>query len=345
MKNSKLKFGVKTVAATVLTLTLFTGLASAKERFTLDRNVDIHLNAYDAKTGRNSIGKYSAGEYYIYREFNGAINISKNEKLPGAWIYKEEKVEENSDKEENKTQENSIVKVSENEVELTDSVKIYMTANNSLTGRNPVGTYSEGKYKIFYKVDGAINITKKEGVPGGWISIEQNEQETEISETTIEVNEPSYEPVEDKAEEQVEEVEDYEEEYVEESTPSYSGLKEQIVATARSYVGYSYSWASASPSTGFDCSGLVKYVYGSSGIYLPHSSSAQSGNGYYVSADELQAGDLLFFGSSSYISHVGIYSGEGTVIHALSESTGVVEDSLWSGWNASNFLFAKRIVD
>ena len=85
------------------------------------------------------------------------------------------------------------------------------------------------------------------------------------------------------------------------------------VSIAMRYLGVPYVWGGASPS-GFDCSGLVMYVYAQLGIYLPHSASAQYYSGTPISYSELAPGDLVFFGHP--ISHVGIYIGGSSMIHA-----------------------------
>jgi cell wall-associated NlpC family hydrolase len=88
---------------------------------------------------------------------------------------------------------------------------------------------------------------------------------------------------------------------------------EQIVAIAQRYMGVPYVYGGASPS-GFDCSGLVQYVFNQVGISIPRVAADQSKGGQAVSRDNLQPGDLVFFGSP--ISHVGIYIGNGQYINA-----------------------------
>lgn len=87
-----------------------------------------------------------------------------------------------------------------------------------------------------------------------------------------------------------------------------------IVETALQYLGVPYVWGGENPDIGFDCSGLVRYVYLKHGIELPHYSGYQFKMGKPVSKDELMPGDLVFFGNP--VHHVGIYIGNGYFIHA-----------------------------
>jgi cell wall-associated NlpC family hydrolase len=92
-----------------------------------------------------------------------------------------------------------------------------------------------------------------------------------------------------------------------------SGRAATAVATAKAQLGKPYVWAAAGPNA-FDCSGLTMYSWAAAGVSLPHSSRMQLGVGSQVSRGSLQPGDLVFFYSP--ISHVGIYVGNGMMIHA-----------------------------
>lgn len=87
-----------------------------------------------------------------------------------------------------------------------------------------------------------------------------------------------------------------------------------VVETALAYSGIPYVWAGETPSGGFDCSGLVLYVFRQHGVNLPHYSRLQFTMGEAVTATDLRPGDTVFFGTPVY--HVGIYAGGGYFIHA-----------------------------
>ncbi len=115
----------------------------------------------------------------------------------------------------------------------------------------------------------------------------------------------------------------------------------QVVSIAMQYLGVQYVWGGASPA-GFDCSGLVMYVYAQVGVSLPHYTVAQWDypNAVSVARSQLEPGDLVFFDG---LGHVGIYIGNGEFIHAPHTGTVVSIDRL-SGWYSSEYVGAKRIL-
>jgi cell wall-associated NlpC family hydrolase len=111
-----------------------------------------------------------------------------------------------------------------------------------------------------------------------------------------------------------------------------------VVYTALQYLGVPYVWGGETPA-GFDCSGLVRYVFKQHGVDLPHYSRAQAKLGIPVTVDQLQPGDLVFFGTP--IHHVAIYIGDDYIVEA--PQTGeVVKISRLS--QKEEFVGARRIL-
>jgi peptidoglycan DL-endopeptidase CwlO len=108
------------------------------------------------------------------------------------------------------------------------------------------------------------------------------------------------------------------------------------VAAALSVVGTTYVWGSASPSVGFDCSGLTSWAWAQAGVYLPHQSAQQYASIPHVPSSAAQPGDLIFYYSP--ISHVGMYVGGGQMVHATSPGNPVTV----SGVNWGNVVGVGR---
>lgn len=106
------------------------------------------------------------------------------------------------------------------------------------------------------------------------------------------------------------------------SIPTFSGNSNAAKALryALAQVGKSYVYGAAGPSA-FDCSGLTMRAWGTAGVGLPHSSRAQQGSGMRVSEADLAPGDLVFYYSP--VSHVGLYLGNGLIVHAANPAAGV----------------------
>lgn len=137
--------------------------------------------------------------------------------------------------------------------------------------------------------------------------------------------------------------------YIERRVPVLTASPQALEAVrlARKYIGYSYVWGGETPRQGFDCSGLVLYVYGNFGIDLPHSAAAQWRTAFgpkITNQRELLPGDVVFF-ENTYkpgVSHVGIYAGNRLVIQAISEGAGISVSSLDNSYWANRYVGARR---
>lgn len=114
----------------------------------------------------------------------------------------------------------------------------------------------------------------------------------------------------------------------------------QVVSIALQYLGIPYVWGGASPSTGFDCSGLIQYVYAQVGVYLPHHAASQFNYGTPVSREQLEPGDLVFFHG---LGHAGIYIGGGQFVHAPHTGDVVKISSLYESGYAAGWVGGRRL--
>ncbi len=106
--------------------------------------------------------------------------------------------------------------------------------------------------------------------------------------------------------------------------------RRNLVDYAMQFVGGKYRTGGNDPHTGADCSGFVKYVMKhGAGIDMNRSSRSQATQGIAISAEEIQPGDLVFYGNGSSINHVAMYIGDGKIVHASTHKTGIKI----SNWN------------
>ena len=138
------------------------------------------------------------------------------------------------------------------------------------------------------------------------------------------------------------------EEYALSKTRQYGKqyLRDEIVATARRFLGIPYSWGGSSPHEGFDCSGLTMTVYRLNGLNLPHSSRGQYRIGIPINKSRLRKGDLIFFSTKRRrrVTHVGIYIGNDRFIHAPGSNKHVRTDSLSDSYFRENYIGARTYL-
>lgn len=123
-------------------------------------------------------------------------------------------------------------------------------------------------------------------------------------------------------------------------------LANAVLFRAIGLVGTPYRWGGNTPESGFDCSGLVGYVYrDAAGLVLPRTSSAISEvSAPRVKRGQLSSGDLVFFGSRGRVNHVGIYVGEGRFVHAPNSGGTVRLDELDGHYWRDAWLYGKRVL-
>ena len=119
-----------------------------------------------------------------------------------------------------------------------------------------------------------------------------------------------------------------------------------VLFRALGLVGTPYRYGGNTPEGGFDCSGLVGYVFrDAAGVQLPRASREMAAiDAPKIGNDKLQPGDLVFFGRKRAINHVGIYVGEGRFVHAPNSGGTVRLDALDGHYWKENYLYAKRVL-
>lgn len=115
-----------------------------------------------------------------------------------------------------------------------------------------------------------------------------------------------------------------------EAAEKQAETRQNLVNYALQFVGGPYRAGGNDPRTGVDCSGFVKFVMqNGAGVGMNRSSSTQATQGRAISANQMQPGDLIFYGSGSHINHVAMYIGNGQIVHASTYKTGIKI----SNWN------------
>ncbi|TDF89199.1 peptidoglycan endopeptidase [Paenibacillus piri] len=140
--------------------------------------------------------------------------------------------------------------------------------------------------------------------------------------------------------------------------PQWEKTADAIIAEGIRYFGTPYVFgAERFNDKAFDCSSYVQYLYGNQGIQLGYNSREQAVQGEEIPFINLRKGDLMFFSDEDFpnetglnkVRHVGIYMGEGKILHTYEEGTGVIisnihKDEKEGEYWYQNYLFAKRVI-
>lgn len=172
----------------------------AAETYKVTTSINRYKTADDAESQSGSIGVYEAGDYYIYKEHNGMLNISKYPGGPGSWINTSENGSSSAPVVDEKNEEAVYTSIEKEEVEesstkaaenesyaeyyLYSSTNVYLKASDAMINNSPVGTYEAGKYYIYKAHNGMLNISRVKGVPGAWVNPDGSSEVTTTPVTT-----------------------------------------------------------------------------------------------------------------------------------------------------------------
>ena len=265
-----------------------------------------------------------------------------NEEVKPEEQQEETKTEEEEKKEEEQQQEETKPEEKQEETtpvepETTFEEKTMYVTGDSVYVRKGPGTSYESITRLTYRTD--VTVT---GETSGWYKIRYNgDIEGYMSSDYLSETKPAEKTSRGGTEVSRQETP------TQESAPAVpSSFGEELVAYAKNYIGKPYVYGGSGPNS-FDCSGFTMFVYNHFGYSLPHGATSQSKYGTYVSKENLQPGDLVFFldfETMDGIGHVGIYVGGGDFIHASSGSAHAVTISnINSGSYASRYYTARRL--
>lgn len=298
------------------------------------KNLNVRSSAVIDKN--NIVGVLSVGSEVSGIESNGWVKITHEGKT--AYIshdYISNKKVKVEDKQNEINEEPKVEEPKTQKPEVKEPIKTiegWLTSNLNL--RECQGTDT----KVLTVIPKGTKVSGTES--NGWVKVNYKSLTGYVAKSYISDKEIKVEEVKPEEPKQ--------EENTSKDNVSTNSSINSIVNDAYKFLGYRYVYASADPSVGFDCSGLVYYLYRThAGVTLNRTSRDQASNGYNVNRDNLKAGDLLFFSTfgGNRITHVGLYVGNGKMIHASTPSEGVIITDINTNYYVNNFITARRILD
>ena len=214
-----------------------------------------------------------------------------------------------------------------NETTSTPTTTMYVTPDAGLNLRKGAGT----SYSVIKTLSKGTAVTVHSS-NNGWSKISVNGVEGYVSTSYLSSTKPSTSGSSSSSS----------------SNSSTSVSVDKVLDFAHQQLGKPYVWGAQGPNS-FDCSGLIYYVYkNAANITLPRTSVEQSKFGTTVSKSNLKAGDLVFFDTNGpnngAVSHVGIYAGEGQLIHASSSNKKIVKVNMETSYWNNTYVVAKRVL-
>lgn len=188
-ENSKKRLAASALTVSLASISLLTPVVQAA-KVQLNEDSKIYMTAGQAEKDKNSVGVYKAGEYFVYKRFGNAVNISKSEKSSGAWVDAS-KLESTNNSLVAKQEEDQISKVEDvvfkfevegNKVILNEDIEVYINSDDAKNKKNPKGVYRKGEYYIYKTSGNTYNIARFLGAPGGWIAQEEVIKKVEVEE-------------------------------------------------------------------------------------------------------------------------------------------------------------------
>lgn len=298
----------------------------------------INANVIDNIQKDNNVKILSMTNKWAYVETDNAMGWIRLDALTDSSVVSDDKKTDNT---EQKTTENKVEDKKEEKSEDKEiTPKIMYVNTSSIYVRKGPGT-------DFEVVDSLIinNTVKVIAENGDWYKVEVDGKTGYIAKRLLSNSSTSTTTRSGDTRAETQNNQESTETAITTSASSSKG--QQIVDFAKKYLGCKYVYGGSGPST-FDCSGFTMYVLKNFGVTLSHSATAQSKVGTYVSKDNLQPGDLVFFTdyeTGSGIGHVGIYIGGGDFIHASSGTGYCVKIStLLSGSYLKRYETARRVI-
>ena len=214
-----------------------------------------------------------------------------------------------------------------NETTSTPTTTMYVTPDAGLNLRKGAGT----SYSVIKTLSKGTAVTVHSS-NNGWSKVSVNGVEGYVSTSYLSSTKPSNSGSSSNSS----------------SNSSTSVSVDKVLDFAHQQLGKPYVWGAQGPNS-FDCSGLIYYVYkNAANITLPRTSVEQSKFGTTVSKSNLKAGDLVFFDTNGpnngAVSHVGIYAGEGQLIHASSSNKKIVKVNMETSYWNNTYVVAKRVL-